>query len=411
VAGRRLGLLLAVGVGGLALAVVPACKPKGEAEGSKGAPAAPAAPKATRVEVQAAVKHTFSGRLPITGELKPVQEVTLKSRVAGNVVVLRFDEGDQVKKGDLIAKIEANNQQAQFRSNAAAVEVADAQLARAQADLEKYKHDLERIEKLQSQGAADQKTLDDARSAVKLATVAVRSAQAQGDQARASRDLARNAVGETKYVAPFSGVISRRGVQLHEYVDTMKSRDIVTIVDNSAMELVAQVAADLASGITKGGKVEFQVNAPTPRTLTGEIIAVSPTVDPRTRTIRLRVRLPNSEGILKGGMYATGYVTIGGERQGVGVPTQALRQEAVATTSDNQEATDDDKQSVLWRVKAGSADKLVVRTGVTDGDLTEVLEGVNVGDEIIVSSPAGLKPGSAVTVATAAGSTVVSENK
>ncbi|HRI18677.1 MAG TPA: efflux RND transporter periplasmic adaptor subunit, partial [Burkholderiaceae bacterium] len=192
--------------------------------------------------------------------------------------------------------------------------------------------------------------------------------------------------------------------------DTLKNRDIVTIVDNSAMELVAQVAADLASGITKGGKVEFQVNAPNPRSLTGEVIAVSPTVDPRTRTIRLRVRLPNSEGILKGGMYATGYVTIGGERQGVGVKTQALRQEAVAAAEGSEPGSDDDKQSVLWRVKDGTAEKLVVRTGVTDGDLTEVLEGVGVGDQVIISSPAGLKPGIKVTVAATDG-TAVSENK
>ena len=322
----------------------------------------------------------------------------MKSRVAGNVVVLKFDEGDQVKKGALIAKIEANNQQAQFRSNSAAVEVADAQLARAQADLERLKHDLERVEKLNAQGAGDQKTVDDMRSAVKLGTVAVRSALAQLDQSKASRDVARNAVGETKYVAPFTGVISRRGVSLHEYVDTMKSRDIVTIVDNSAMELVAQVAADLASGIIKGAKVEFQVNGPTTHTLNGEVTSVSPTVDPRTRTIRLRVRLPNTNGILKGGMYATGYVTVGGERQGIGVKTQALRQEAVASGS--TETADDDKQSVLWRVSGGTAEKLVVRTGVTDGDLTEVLEGVRSGDPIIVSSPAGLKPGMKVTVAT-----------
>jgi RND family efflux transporter MFP subunit len=376
---------------------VPACKRASESAAGQVKP--PEAPKVARVEVQAAVKHTFSGRLPITGELKPIQEVTLKSRVAGNVVVLKFDEGDQVKKGDLIAKIESTNQNAQFRSGAAAVEVAEAQLARAQADLERLKHDLERVEKLSAQGAGDQKSLDDTRSAVKLGAVAVRSALAQLDQSKAGRELARNAVGETKYVAPFTGVISRRGVQLHEYVDTMKSRDIVTIVDNSAMELVAQVAADLASGITKGGKVEFQVNAPTTHTLTGEVTAVSPTVDPRTRTIRLRVRLPNADGILKGGMYATGYVTIGGERQGVGVKAQALRQEAVVATEGSAEPGDDDKQSVLWRVKSGTAEKLVVRTGVTDGDLTEVLEGVSVGDLVIVSSPATLKPGVAVMVA------------
>ena len=379
----------------LPLAVLPACN---RAEGHAAAPTKTTAPeRQLRVEVAAATQHTFSGRLPITGELKPIQEVTLKSRVGGNVVTLKFDEGDRVKKGELIAKIEASNQQAQLRSSSAAMEIASAQLAHAQADLERLKLDLARIEKLSAQGAADQKTLDDTRSAMKLGTVAVRSALAQLDQARASRDLSRNALGETKYVAPFTGVVSHRGVSLHEYVDTVKSRDIVTLVDNSAMELLAQVAADLASGITKGSKVEFQVNTATAQSLTGEVISVSPTVDSRTRTIRLRVRIPNADGVLKGGMYATGYVTIGGERKGVAVKAQALRQEAVAAAG-GEEARDDDKQSILWRVRNGAAEKLVVRTGVTDGDLTEVLDGVSVGDQIIMSSPTGLTPGLPVTV-------------
>lgn len=354
--------------------------------------------KILRVETAKAVKHTFSGRLPITGELKPVQEVTLKSKVGGTVVLLKFDEGDQVKKGDLIAKIDSGNQQAQLRSNAAAVSIAEAQLQRSKADFERVNRDLERVEKLHSSGAADQKTLDDTKSAMKLAQVSVSAATAQLDQSRAVRDLAKNAVGETKYIAPISGVISRRGVSLHEYVDTMKNRDIVTIVDNSAMELVAQLAADLASGITKGARVEFQVNGPDAKPLEGEVTAVSPTVDSRTRTIRLRVRIPNLDGKLKGGMYATGNVIAGGERQGIGVPTTAVREESVAPPADLDGDGEDDKQSVVWRVAGEAVEKIVVRTGVTDGDVTEVTGGIQVDDAVVVSSPAGLKPGAKVVV-------------
>lgn len=387
--------------------------------GCKHESAAPAKPlvakkpvEKARVEVVRATRHTFSGRLPITGELKPIQEVTLKSRVGGNVVLLNFDEGDYVKKGALIAKIEAVNQNAQLRSSVASVAVAEAQLSRAQADLERLKNDLKRVELLSEKGAGDQKTLDDTRSAVKLATVAVQSATAQLEQARASRDLAKNAVGETRYVAPISGVISRRGVSLHEYVDTMKNRDIVTIVDNSAMELVASVAADLASELVKGAKVDFQVKMPEPRALAGEVIAINPTVDPRTRTIRLRVRIPNPDGVLKGGMYATGYVTVGGERQGTGVPAVALRQEAAIEDSNDTGEGDSEKQSMLWRVRdlaapeatdnkggerTGMTEKLVVRTGLSDGDLVEVLDGqIKVGDLVVVSSPAGLRQGQLV---------------
>jgi RND family efflux transporter MFP subunit len=378
----------------LPFALAPAC----QHQEAHAPPAQAAAPdKRVQVEVIPATQHTFSGRLPITGELKPVQEVTLKSRIGGNVVLLRVDEGDRVKKGELIAKIEANNQQAQLRSSSAAVEAASAQLAHAQADLERLRLDLARTEKLSAQGAADQKSLDDIRSAVKLGTVAVRSAEAQLDQNRASRDLSRNAVKETRYVAPFSGVVSHRGVSLYEYVDTVKSRDIVTLVDNSAMELLAQVAADLAAGIVKGSKVEFQVASSATSSLTGEVISISPTVDSQTRTIRLRVRIPNPDGLLKGGMYATGYVTVGGERLGVAVKAQALHQEAVASGEPGADSVAE-RQSVLWRVRGGTAEKLVVHTGVTDGDLSEVLDGVRVGDQIVISSPAGLSNGAAVTV-------------
>jgi Cu(I)/Ag(I) efflux system membrane fusion protein len=175
----------------------------------------------------------------------------------------------------------------------------------------------------------------------------------------------------------------------------MKNRDIVTIVDNSAMELVASVAADLASGLTKGAKVEFQVKSNTVRTIEGEVAAVNPTVDPRTRTIRLRVRIPNPGGVLKGGMYATGYVTVGGERRAVGVPAQALRQEATLDTGEDT-GEEADKQSVLWRIKNGAAEKLVVRSGLSDGDLVEIIDSVAEGDQIVISSPASLKPGIAV---------------
>jgi membrane fusion protein (multidrug efflux system) len=376
------------------LSPLPACK-RDDAKPAN-APVVKPVEKA-RVEVVRAIKHTFSGRLPITGELKPIQEVSLKSRVGGNVILLNYDEGDYVKKGALIAKIEASNQNAQLRSSSASVSVADAQLLRAKADLERLNNDYKRVEMLHEKGAGDQKSLDDIKSAVKLATVGVQSAQAQLEQARASRDLSRNAVGETRYVAPISGVISRRGVALHEYVDTMKNREIVTIVDNSAMELVASVAADLASGLVKGATVEFQVKSSAGKTLTGQVIAVNPTVDPRTRTIRLRVRIPNPDGILKGGMYATGFVTVGGERLGTGVPQLALRQEAaMGEESDDDAPEAGDKQSVLWRVRDSVVEKLVVHTGLSDGDLVEVLDGIKVGDQVVISSPAGLRSGQSV---------------
>lgn len=360
---------------------------------SGASPNASAAADLTRVEVRAAVQRKFRGALPITGELRPIREVTMKSRIGGNVVELNFDEGDRVKKGDLIARIEDTNQQAQLKSARAAVQLAEAQVERARAELERAHRDRARIEALYARGAIDKKTLDDSQTGGRLAEAALRTAEAQLGQAQAGRDGAQNGVNETQYRAPFDGVISRRGVSLHEYIDTFKNRDIVSIVDNSAMELVASVPADLAAGVQKGGQVEFAVGALQGKTLTGEIVAVNPAADARTRMVRLRVRLPNQDGLLKGGMYATGVVIVGGERTSVGVPAQAVHQ-----TGEGGE-----DGSVVWRIKGGAADRVAVRTGAQDGDLIEVLSGLDPGDQVVISSPAALRPGAAVSVKPAAG--------
>jgi RND family efflux transporter MFP subunit len=345
-----------------------------------------------RVEVRPAARHTFRGVVPLTGELRPVREVALKSRIGGNVVELRFDEGDAVKKGELIARIEAVNQNAQLKSARAQVLLAEAQKARAEADLEKAERDRARIETLYAKGAADKRSLDDIHTAKRLAEVAIQTAAAQLLQAQAARDAAQNAVAETEYRAPFDGVIARRGISLNEYIDTMKNREIVTIVDNSAMELLAAVAADLAGGVVKGARVDFQVGALPGKTLSGEVISVSPSADPRTRTIRIRARLQNPDGLLKGGMYATGVVTVGGERSSIGVPAQAVHAD--------QAGEAEGERQVVWRVKGGVAEKVAVRTGALDGDVVEVLSGLAEGDAVVVSSPAALRPGLAVLART-----------
>ncbi|MCS6913708.1 MAG: efflux RND transporter periplasmic adaptor subunit [Myxococcales bacterium] len=341
------------------------------------------------VEVVAAVRHRFAGRVPITGELRPVREVSIKSRIGGDVVDLRVEEGDRVRKGQLLARIAGSSQRAQLAGAQAAVAMAEAARARAVSELERIERDRQRIEALYEKGAIDRKTLDDIRSAARLAEAAVQGAEAQVRQARAGLSAARTGVADTVYRAPFDGIVSRRGVQLHEYLDTMKNREIVAIVDNSEMELQGAVASSLAVGIEPGARVEFEVGALRERSVVGQVVAVSPVVDPRTRTVRLRVRVPNPEGRLKGGMYATGYVAVGGERETVGVPAHAVHHEEAA-------ADGGEERSVVWRVREGTAEKVVVQTGAQDGDLVEIVSGIQAGDLVVVSSPGALRPGTAV---------------
>ena len=76
----------------------------------------------------------------------------------------------------------------------------------------------------------------------------------------------------------------------------------------------------------------------------------------------------------------------------------SIREEAVSPPADLDGDGEDDKQSVVWRIVGETAEKVVVRTGVTDGDITEIIGGIAADDRVVVSSPTGLKPGSKVVV-------------
>jgi membrane fusion protein (multidrug efflux system) len=111
------------------------------------------------------------------------------------------------------------------------------------------------------------------------------------------------------------------------------------------------------------------------------------------------VRIPNNDGVLKGGMYATGNVISGGERQGIGVPLVAVREETVSPPADLDGDGEEDKQSVIWRVNGETVEKVVIRTGVTDGSMSPKSSAAcRLAIHVVISSPTGLKPGSKVLV-------------
>ena len=104
-------------------------------------------------------------------------------------------------------------------------------------------------------------------------------------------------------------------------------------------------------------------------------------------------------------MYATGTVTIGGERVGVGVPLRALQLLTDAAAREKSAAAEPSAsdQAALWRVRDGAVEQLKVRVGVRDDSFAEILSGLAAGDQVVVSNPAALRPGLAVKAKPAAG--------
>jgi membrane fusion protein (multidrug efflux system) len=173
-------------------------------------------------------------------------------------------------------------------------------------------------------------------------------------------------------------------VRLHDYV--LKDKQVVELLDPSVMEVVVNVPAETAAGLKKGGTLRFAVDALGGKTFEGEIVAVIPQLDPKSRTLRVRAKLPNKDGKLLDGMYAVARIPAGVARDSVAVPTAALR--------------GSDGDFYVWRVSDGRVQKRKVAPGAREGDTVEVSGDLKAGDSVVVAGADTLKPDAPVTVVT-----------
>ncbi|HYW50982.1 MAG TPA: efflux RND transporter periplasmic adaptor subunit, partial [Gemmatimonadaceae bacterium] len=215
------------------------------------------------------------------------------------------------------------------------------------------------------------------------------AAQAAVAASEARLRTASAVAGDTRVLAPSSGIIDRRTVQPGERVSV--STPLFTLVRNETLELAANVPARLANLVQPGQAVRLSFED---RTIESKVARVSPTVDPVSRSVTVYVRVPNAKGAIKGNTFVSGRVI--GERKGEAllVPTSAIRQAQGTETS-----------PFVWRIAGGALEKRNVSLGVVDdaAGIAEVKEGLNAGDRVIVGNVGALGNGARVTIAGGSG--------
>nr|MCU0627486.1 efflux RND transporter periplasmic adaptor subunit [Gemmatimonadaceae bacterium] len=334
---------------------------KGAAPGARGGAAGPGGGAArgagvvlAGTDVATVREGSIEDAVAITGDLRPIETIEIRSRLAGDVTQVLVREGDRVARGQLVATIEASQQESARASAQAQRESAEAQLATA-------KWNAEQSAALFKAGAIAETEFRNAQQAVIAAQALVAAAVAQ---LRASSIDATN----TRLVAPAAGVVSTRNVQPGERV--APNQPLVTMVRTDVLELTASVPERQASQVRTGLPVRLDVGD---RTIEARVTRVSPTVDPASRSVTAYVAIPNSGGTIKGNSFARGRI-VGEKRSGVLlVPTAALR----------QPVTPDDPPFV-WRIAGGVLEKRGVTLGVVDDGtgVAEVREGLATGDRV-----------------------------
>ena len=346
----------------LALIAAGVCGCSHQAAGGEESSGVNAIAEVTVAKVQRA---DIAETLHLTGTIAalPNQDVRVSALVPGRVAELRVAEGDRVAAGQLLAKIDDHAYQNQLAQAAAAA-------AQAKANFENAKLNLARDENLVSRGIAARKELEDARTLETVAEAALR-------QAEASLSLARLQISRTNVHSPLAGTVVKRFVSVGEQVDGTAAQPIVEVASNVEVELLASVPAPYLSKIRIGQSLTIFTDAFPGKTFTGRAVAVSPAVDPTTNAGLVRVRFPNSNGLLRLGMVLPVEAAVENHHGALTVPPQAIYR-------------DEQGAAHVYRVNGDSATSTEVRLGVQTQDAVELLSGVQEGDSVIVTGGYGL---------------------
>lgn len=274
--------------------------------------------------------------LPVSGTLQPVHQATVKAKVQGEVKQIGVREGEAVKAGQQIARLDTADLEARLVERMGALESAKAQLALA--DKTRAMNNRLLREKFISQNA-----FDGSESSFNVAQGGVKSSEAQVR-------LAQNALKDALVIAPLSGIVARRHV--HQGDKVAFDSPIVTIVDLSELELAALVPAMDIPELRVGMAVELAVDGFGERRFSGRIERINPSTEPGTRSIHVYVGLGNAEATLKSGMFSTGRIELSTSAPVPTLPLAAVRVEA--------------GQSFVWIIDNGKLTRRTVLTGRRD---------------------------------------------
>jgi membrane fusion protein, multidrug efflux system len=336
---------------------------------------APAAVQVGPENVVVAKRDTIVSGPIISGELRPEREATVRAELGGSVLQVSVQEGEPVKQGAVIGRIEAPTLEDARRSAASTVQAAENQLAVA-------RREAERTEELVEAGALAVRDLD-------VAKANVTAAAAQLADARSRLSTAQKQLGDAIIRAPITGILSDRAVNSGDVVTTGTA--LFTIIDPSSMRLEASVPSEELASLRVGAPVQFTVRG-YDQSFEGRIERISPAADPTTRQVPIFVAIPNVGGRLVAGLYAEGRV-VSESASGLVVPANAVN-------------TSGDRAWVL-RVTGGKAEKVEVTLGLRDErtERVQIAGGVNEGDVLLRGAAQGITPGTPVNLgATPAGS-------
>jgi len=345
---KKINRILTAGyaIGTVILLLVPGCSKPEAANGQYARPAMP-------VETATVRMQAMADKFEAVGTIEADQAVTVVSEIDGTVVSLPFKEGERIKTGQLIAKLE----DAQLA----------AEVARTEALRDQSKVNYERVKTVVDQNAGTAQDLDNAAAALKVA--------------EANLALARARFKKTRIVAPFDGKVGVRQISVGAFLRAGQPITEMANLDN--MRVKFSVPESYISRLKRGAEVSVSTPAHPDQPVSGVIFAIEPLVDPDTRNGQITARVHNPGELFLPGMSANISATLGERADAITIPNEAV----FANGS----------QSFVYIVKEDSTVQQVpVTLGLQRSDVVEVINGLTQGSTVVRAGHQKLYPGARV---------------
>ena len=358
-------------------------------------------PRTAEVTATAVVQSTPSQQyvqLTASGYVVAQRRAAVSSKASGRLLELTVREGSNVKKGELLARLDASDIQAGIMAAEAAVLQAEANHKQAMVQLINARAETARTRSLEAQGFVSGQMVDSVVSKNKAVFAQVSAAEAALAQARAQLKAQKVALDYTEIRAPFDGVVLVKNANVGDIIMPMSSAAgaqgaVVTMADMGTLEVEADVSEGNLSKARPGQPVEITLDALPGTRFKGHVVGIVPTVDRAKATVMTKIRFDQLDPRVLPEMSAkvaflSREITDADQQPVTAVPAAAI--------------TPQGNQHVVWRVRqtdGGSAvEAVTVRPGRALGAFREVTGAIKPGDKIVATPPARLKDGARVAL-------------
>ena len=304
------------------------------------------------VEVSLPARADIYATYATTSTLESDSDAPVLARVAGEVIEILVEEGMQVTKGQILARLDGQ----QLRL----------EMLQARANLDQVRNEYERLVDMQKRG---------------LVSVAMYEGLKYDMAAlEASYELKRLNYSYTKIRAPIAGIVSSREIKLGRQINV--NDPTFRITDTSKLVAYLRIPQTELTKFSAGHAVKLSVDAIPDIMFAATIDRISPTIDIRNGTFRATAYVDNSDNSLAPGMFARFDIAYEKHADALLIPIAALIEE--------------DNIAVVYIINGDSVERRVIETGIKSGSMVEVLRGLDIEESVVITGQAGLRDGSRV---------------